>query len=111
MSDDRLHPIHQQYAGLLDSGQPGVIDMGRTVLCDFCDTDLTDDDRSGGFMFSSYATGPCCAARRLESIRGYGEEHLIRSRCPEGISFADWVRSMRTGPGGNEIRVTPGRPA
>jgi hypothetical protein len=104
MSD--LHPVHQEYAGLLDSGQPGVIDLGRTVLCDNDSADLTDDSRSGGFLFGSYAIGPCCAEKYLATIKGYGEEHLIRSRCPEGVSFADWVRSMRTGPGGNEIRVS-----
>ena len=78
------------------------------VLCDIDDTDLSDDTRSGGFMFGSYAVGPCCAERYLESIRGYGEEWNIRARCPEGVSFADWVRDMR-GPDA-AITITPGLP-
>lgn len=104
------HPVHQEYADLLASGQPGVIDMGRTVLCDNDSTDLTDDPRSGGFLFGSYAVGPCCAEKYLATVKGYGEEHFIQARCPEGVSFADWVRGMRSGPGGNEIRVYQGPP-
>lgn len=105
---DRILSAYQQ---ALDSSSPAVIPLGRNVFCDSCDEDMTDDPRSGGFLFGSYAYGPCCADKRLRSIRSYGEENHIRGRCPEGVSFADWVRSMRTGPGGNEIRVTPGRPA
>jgi hypothetical protein len=55
------HPLHKAYADALDAGGPAVIPVGRTVLCDACDTDLTNDTRSGGFMFGSYAYGPCCA--------------------------------------------------
>lgn len=73
----------------------GVVPVGRVVLCDFCDEDLTEDTRSGGFLFQSKAVGPCCAEKSLVSIRGYGEERFIRGRCPEGVSFADWVRGLR----------------
>jgi hypothetical protein len=103
-----IHPIHQAYAEALDAGGPAVIPVGRTVLCDIDDTDLTEDPRSGGYMFGSYAVGPCCAERYLATIRGYGEEHFIRSRCLEGVSFADWIRDMR-GPGA-AITITPGLP-
>ena len=106
MSD--LHPIHQAYADALDAGTEAVIPLGRDVLCDIDDTDLTGDPRSGGYLFGSYAVGPCCADRYLESIRGYGEEHFIRARCPEGMSFADWVRGIR-GPDA-AITITPGAP-
>lgn len=98
--------IREEYAAALNAGQ-GVIDLGRTVACDACDTDLTDDPRSGGFLFGSYGYGPCCADERLASIRGYHEEDHIRAWCPPGVSFADWCRAMRSGPGANEIRVTP----
>lgn len=104
MSD---HPIHQQYADALERGGPAVIPLGDTVLCDGCDADLTSDARSGGFLFGSYAYGPCCADERLRSIRGYGEEWNIRARCPDGASFADWVRGLR-GPDA-AITITPGR--
>jgi hypothetical protein len=92
---EELHPIHQAYAAALDAGGPAVIPVGRTVLCDACDADLTNDTRSGGFLFGSYAYGPCCEKRQLESIRGYHEEWNIRARCPEGVSFADWIRDLR----------------
>ena len=69
--------------------------LGRVVICDSCDTDLADDPRSGGFMFGTYVYGPCCAERQMASIKGYGEEHFITGRCPEGVSFADWIRGLR----------------
>jgi hypothetical protein len=102
------HPIHQAYAEALASGQAAVIPVGDTVLCDIDDTDLTADTRSGGYMFGSYAVGPCCAGTHEAQVRGYGEEWNIRSRCPEGTSFADWVRGMR-GPAA-AIRITRGLP-
>jgi hypothetical protein len=82
----------------------GTVPVGDLVLCDFCDEDLTADPRSGGFIFSSSGVGPCCADRREVSIRGYGEERYITARCPEGVSFADWVRGLR-GPDA-ALRVT-----
>ena len=103
-----LHPIHQAYAEALAEGGPAVIPLGRDVLCDIDDTDLTDDPRSGGYMFGSYAVGPCCVQRHEAMVRGYREEHFIRARCPEGVSFADWVRGMR-GPDA-AIFITPGGP-
>jgi hypothetical protein len=105
---DQLHPIHQAYADALDAGGPAVIPVGETVLCDIDDTDLTSDPRSGGYLFGSYGVGPCCAERYLAGVRRYGEEHYIKARCPEGMSFADWIRALR-GPGA-AIRITPGRP-
>lgn len=112
MSDDRQdsqHRIHREYAEALERGGPARIEVGRDVLCDACDTDLTDDPRSGGFMFGSYANGPCCADKRLESIKGYGEKDHITAWCPAGISFADWIRGLR-GPHA-AITITPGFPA
>lgn len=102
------HPIHRAYAEALASGEPAVIPLGRDVLCDFCDEDLTADTRSGGFMFGSKAVGPCCAERSEVSIKGYGEEWNIHGRCPEGVTFADWIRGLR-GPDA-AITITPGLP-
>ena len=103
-----LHPIQQAYAEALAAGGPAEIPLGRNVLCDIDDTDLTEDTRSGGFLFGSYAVGPCCAERYLATVKGYGEERFIRARCPEGVSFADWVRDMR-GPEA-AIVIKPGPP-
>jgi hypothetical protein len=73
----------------------GAVPVGRLVLCDIDSTDLTDDPRGGGYMFGSYAVGPCCATSHEARVRDGGETWNIRSRCPEGVSFADWVRALR----------------
>jgi hypothetical protein len=73
----------------------GAVPVGDLVLCDIDSTDLTADTRSGGYMFGSYAVGPCCAEGHEARVRGCGEQWNIRARCPEGVSFADWVRAMR----------------
>ena len=104
---DEARRIAAGYQAVLKAGE-GTVVVGRTVLCDVCSTDLTDDPRSGGYMFGSYAYGPCCASERLATIQGYGEEWNIRAWCPPELSFADWIRAIR-GPNA-VIRVTPGMP-
>lgn len=98
--------IRKAQLDALQSGEDAVIPLGRTVVCDRCDTDLTGDPRPGGFLFGSYGYGPCCAEEALASIRGYDEEWNIRARCPQGVSFADWIRDLR-GPGA-AITITRG---
>lgn len=71
------------------------IDTGRSVICDYCGDDYTDRADSGGMMFGTHATCPKCAEKMKPDIIRFGEEHYIRGRCPEGVSFADWVRSIR----------------
>lgn len=73
---------------------PGkAIDIGRIVICDFCNDDYTDSDASGGVIFGSYAACPTCvAAKKLA-----GEEYFIKARCAEGQSFGDFVRAYRGG--------------
>jgi hypothetical protein len=104
------HRIHEEFSqavrDALTDGNASVIPVGDTVICDWCDADMTADHRSGGFMFGSKAAGPCCAEAFLERVKGYGEEWNIRAWCPPGVSFADWVRGLR-GPNA-VIRVTPG---
>ena len=100
------HPIHKAFAEALLSGTPGVIELGRTVLCDGCEEDLTDDPRSGGFMFGSYGYGPCCAIQRLAGIRRYHEERYITAWCPPDVSFADWIRQIRDEAGNNAIIIS-----
>jgi hypothetical protein len=111
MSDNDPQDVRAWFSDAIGAGQPAVFDLGRLVVCDACDEDFTDDTRSGGFLFGSYAYGPCCEAKQLRSIRGYGEEGHIGGFCPDGVSFADWIRGLRNSvPGGNEIRITPGMP-
>jgi hypothetical protein len=71
------------------------IDPGNNVVCDWCDKDWTDNPESGGFLFQSKATCPDCADDMMEKITRYNEQHFIRDSCPEGVSFADWVRGIR----------------
>jgi len=105
MSEGEKQRIHAEYLAALNAGE-GVIELGRNVFCDRCSTDMTDDPRSGGYLFGTYAYGPCCADEELLTIRRYREEDQIRARCPEGVSFGDWVRSLRGDH--NQITVSGG---
>lgn len=94
--------IAGEFWNALDAGS-GVIDVGDTVLCDGCSTDLTDDSRSGGYIFGNYGYGPCCADHMMEFITCCREEEFIKAHCPVGIPFAVWIRELR-GPNA-QIRV------
>lgn len=86
-----------------------TLDLGRGVWCDMCGENLTDDTRTGGFLFQSKGVGPCCAERLSTSIRSYGEERFIRGHCPEGVAFADWMRQLREqSPAGGTVRIYEG---
>jgi hypothetical protein len=82
-------------------------DIGNRVICDACGTDWTDRVESGGFLFVSNAYCPACAEFSISSIRSYGEEHLIRARCPVGMPFAKWCLQFRNG--NNTIKITTTR--
>lgn len=69
---------------------PGVpVDIGRNVVCEFCDADHTDTTVSGGVIFSSSAVCPACVPKVKN------EPQFIKARCPEGQAFGDFVRSYR----------------
>lgn len=76
-----------------------TIDPGNLVFCDYCGDDWTERTESGGILFGSKAVCPTCTPKTLASIKGYGEEWNIRSRCPDGKSYSDWVRQ--------DLRGTP----
>jgi hypothetical protein len=80
------------------------IDFGRFVCCDICDTNFTDDSRSGGYLFTGKAVGPCCAEPFLKTVIQHKEVHMIRGYCPPDMSFADWIRQMN-GPEGNILTI------
>jgi hypothetical protein len=87
---------------------PGeAIPVGETVVCDDCNGDYTNRADSGGFIFQSNAICPTCAPRWRKLIALYGETHHVRAVCPEGVTFAAFVRAWR-GPGA-AIRVTRGQ--
>ena len=67
-------------------------DPGRTVLCDMCNADYTESGEPGGILFGSYAVCPRCSDKVETDAKKFKEESHIKARCPEGVSFADWVR-------------------
>ena len=71
------------------------VPLGDLVVCDVCNQNYTGSTESGGFIFGSYGYCPMCAEEGLANIRKYNEEQFIRARCPEGVSFADFVREYR----------------
>lgn len=79
---------------------PGMaVDIGRNVVCDFCDADHTDTTVTGGLIFGSRAVCPDCVPKVQ------GEPQYIKARCPEGKSFGDFVREYRGA--ANFIRIGP----
>lgn len=72
-------------------------DVGRSVLCDFCNDDYTDSPEQGGLLFCSNALCPKCAAKTLRETRSGPESKFIKATCPPGMSFADWVRDVLRG--------------
>lgn len=64
----------------------------QEVVCDGCNKDFTESMESGGIQFETKAFGPCCQESVERSAEKYKETHFIKARCPEGKSFADWVR-------------------
>ena len=80
------------------------IDIGNTVLCDFCDKDYSDSDAIGGLLFESKAVCPECERKTRESIKNYNEEHFIRAEPKPGETFRDFVLRIRNG--NNTISVS-----
>lgn len=69
------------------------IDRADRVICDGrCGEDWTTRKESGGILFGSKAMCPNCAPQIEKDAARFGELDYIKGRCPEGMSFADWVR-------------------
>jgi hypothetical protein len=67
----------------------------HVVICDICSKDFSDLPDEGGMMVLSKGVCPDCEPRLRKSIASYGEEWSIKGECPKGVSFADWIRSIR----------------
>lgn len=80
-----------------------TIDIGEDVMCDWCGDDYTNSEESGGITFGSKACCPACEGKVEASAINYGETHLLGERCPEGMSFKNWVLKLRGGD--NTIRI------
>ncbi len=68
------------------------LDVGHRVFCDSCNREFTGSKEGGGIQFQSKAIGPCCAEHWERAAVKHNETGFIRARCPDGKSFADWVR-------------------
>ena len=78
------------------------IDIGDTVVCDFCNADYTDSDEWGGVLIGSYAVCPACAPAAMHKAEKYGEP--VDAVCPPDKSFKEWVLELRGGD--NTIRIS-----
>lgn len=69
------------------------VDVGDRVWCDWtCGKEFTDSPQTGGLYFASKAVCPNCAPDVEAHAKKYKEEKYIKGYCPDGMSFADWVR-------------------
>lgn len=83
--------IADEQMAMLDGGG-GVLDMGRTVVCDAaCAQDFTDSPAVGGILFRTWAVCPDCAPR----FEASDEADQIRERARPGETFGDFVRRYR----------------
>lgn len=80
-----------------------VIDVGDSVICDFCGDEYRGRPDTGGLLFQSKAVCPRCTPKLEADIALYGESHFVRARCPVGMSFHSWVMQLRGGD--NQIKV------
>lgn len=83
------------------------VDIGRMVACDDCGRDFTDSAAVGGMILWNRASCPDCMA----ALAHYPSP-AVRARikanaklCPVGMSFADFVRSVRGS--NNTIKIQP----
>lgn len=85
-----------------------TIDLGDQVICDDCGVYYTARDDCGGILFVSRACCPACAPKVEALAAKYNEKCHIRARCPESMTFADWVRTILRGGQPGQIRVLTG---
>lgn len=69
-----------------------TVDPGDEVYCDICNKNYTNLPDKGGIQFESKAVCPECTPRIEQNAKRYREERFIKATCPEGKSFANWVR-------------------
>jgi ssDNA-binding Zn-finger/Zn-ribbon topoisomerase 1 len=68
-------------------------DIGDDVICDFCNADYSESDDCGGVLVGSWAACPECALEMSMRASQYGAK--LDAVCPDGTSFADFVRQSR----------------
>jgi len=81
-----------------------IIDIGDTVLCDFCNEDFTNSDALGGLLFQSKGVCPTCEPEFMANVKKHGEERFIRDKPLEFESFRAFILRIRGG--NNTVTVT-----
>jgi hypothetical protein len=85
-----------------------IIDIGKTVICDLCNTDYTNSDEPGGMKVGCLSYCPKCEAKY-----GHRFRNLVRMGripwpevkfFPLNQSFKQTVLELRNGD--NTIRIT-----
>jgi hypothetical protein len=73
------------------------IDIGDTVVCDFCNDDYTESHKAGGLIVEGYAICPECERPDMLKDADYvsrpGEtfkDFVIRTREHSTIGMCDW---------------------
>lgn len=74
-----------------------TIDIGNTVICDWCGVDYTNSDAKGGVLFGSRGCCPVCEPEVVASAKRYNETNYIKGYCPEGMTFREWILQLRGG--------------
>lgn len=83
-----------------------IVDLGDTVVCDFCSADFTRGAASletGGFLFGNYATCPRCADRIETGAAKSNESHFIIDRARPGETFK--AACLRWRGGNNKVTI------
>lgn len=75
------------------------VEPGRLVLCDWCDQDFTESQQTGGFMFSNYATGPCCAASIEKQVDATALLAMEREEMVDTVIASYFDASRKRGSG------------
>ena len=83
--------MRQTIFDAIKKGSTRVIEIGETVICDWCGENWTDRAGSGGILFGSKACCPSCAPGVEEKAKFFNEEDQIKKRCPRGVDFKKWV--------------------
>jgi hypothetical protein len=73
------------------------IGKGCEVRCDLCNTDYTQSEEKGGFLFAGYAICPKCALGHMQTIIKHKEEKEIQGYCDKDQTFKQAVLQWRRG--------------
>jgi hypothetical protein len=73
------------------------VDIGDSVQCDLCNKEFRGSEATGGFLFMSKGVCPECAPKFEAEVIKCCEQEFIKARCPEGMSFHQFIMEVRAG--------------